>query len=100
MKQKIAVISPMYNEELSISKFLAETDSVLQNSQILDFYEPLIILINDGSTDSTVSIVENYQNLVTPLNLIHFTRNYGHQPAVWAVPVWNPGPWQAGLRDP
>lgn len=52
---KVSVIVPVYNEEKHIKACL---DSIIEN----DLKEIEIIVINDGSTDSTKEILEEYKN--------------------------------------
>lgn len=52
---KVSVIVPTYNEEKHIKACL---DSIIEN----DLKEIEIIVINDGSTDSTKEILEKYKN--------------------------------------
>lgn len=52
---KLSIIIPMYNVEMYIANCL---DSILSSDLPTDSYE--IIIINDGSTDSGPSIVEDY----------------------------------------
>lgn len=59
---KISVIIPIYNDEEFLRKCL---DSVLHQS----LKEIEIICINDGSTDSTSDILEEYQNLWNNLKI-------------------------------
>ncbi len=60
---KCCVLVPTFNNELSLSGVL---DSIL-------LYTENIILIDDGSTDSTLDILKEYPNL----ELIHYHKNKG-----------------------
>lgn len=54
MGEKISVIVPVYNQEAYLEQCI---DSILSQS-----YQDLeLILVNDGSTDGTVQILENYR---------------------------------------
>ena len=53
MSLKFSIIIPLYNKESSVVKTL---DSVLLQS----YKDYEIVLVNDGSTDSSLSVVENY----------------------------------------
>lgn len=75
-KPLISVVITVYNEEDNIQPLLEATYSAL--SQI--DYE--VILIEDGSTDRTVSEVKKYANART--KLIIFNRNYGQTTALAA----------------
>ena len=65
---KVSVIIPVYNAEKYIE---ATINSVLQQSYPKELIE--IIIVNDGSTDGTVKILERYENLS---KIIH-TKNRG-----------------------
>ena len=69
---KISLIIPIYNEE----KYLEEClDSVL-NQTFTDFE---IICINDGSTDSSLKILEKYKSISDKLKVItQENRGLGH----------------------
>ena len=60
---KVSVIIPAYNAE----KYLEETLESIVN-QTLDEYE--IITINDGSTDSTLSILKRYESQYNNFKII------------------------------
>lgn len=65
----------MYNEEMVIETFLEKTIEVL-NKHFTD-YE--LILIDDGSTDHTVSRCTSWIMKNKSVQLISFSRNYGHE---------------------
>ena len=67
-EDKITVIVPIYNAELYISKCI---DSILKQT-----YSHLqIILIDDGSTDSSGKICDRYANLDKRVEVYHTTNN-------------------------
>ena len=72
---KISVIAPMYNEEAAIELYLEKTIEIL--NQNFSNYE--LILIDDGSTDHTVSRCISYIQNNKNIRLISFSRNYGHE---------------------
>jgi len=79
-KQKISVIIPVFNEEGSISELLNRLQTVLKQQQI----SSEIILIDDGSTDGTLPILQEFANKNNEVKLIVFSRNFGNQAAVSA----------------
>lgn len=72
---KLSVIAPMFNEEDIIEGYLEKTTAVLAR-YFLD-YE--LILIDDGSTDHTVSRCLSHIRGNQHIRLISFSRNYGHE---------------------
>lgn len=63
---KISIVVPIYNSE----KYLCNCiDSIL--CQSFDDFE--LILVDDGSTDSSASICDNYEKLDNRVNVIHKT---------------------------
>ena len=79
-KQKISVIIPVFNEEGSISELLNRLQTVLKQQQI----SSEIILVDDGSTDGTLPILQEFANKNNEVKLIVFSRNFGNQAAVSA----------------
>ena len=63
-KDNWCVIVPTYNNEKTLSKVISEILKISSN----------IIVINDGSTDSTSHVLENYTNKIT---LITHSKNQG-----------------------
>ncbi|CAM8619727.1 WcaA Glycosyltransferases involved in cell wall biogenesis [Candidatus Planktophila versatilis] len=79
---KICVIAPAHNEELGISEFIsqvAQTFSQLEHSGWLT----RLVIVEDGSRDGTwakILATKSFMNITQ----IRFSRNFGHQTAVWA----------------
>ena len=76
--KKISIILPCHNEEMNIP-FIVK--SILQNLQ-KSTYE--IILVDDGSTDSTWKIIVNLSAKDKEIKGIKLSRNFGHQAALEA----------------
>ena len=68
---KLSLIIPAYNAEQYIKPCL---DSILQNSKE-SLSKTEIIVINDGSTDNTLKILESYNQYKNIK--IHTTKNQG-----------------------
>ena len=79
--KKISVIVPMYYEEKVAEECYNRLTNVLKN---IKDYEYEIIVINDGSKDKTLEILEKLAQNDEKLKVISFTRNFGHQAAVTA----------------
>ena len=64
MNPKVSIIVPIYNSEKYMSKCI---ESIL--NQTLSEIE--IILVNDGSTDNSRKIIENYAKKDNRIKVIH-----------------------------
>ena len=78
--EKLAVIVPCYNEEEVIVESYNRTKRALDS--IENPFE--IIYVNDGSTDRTRLLLDGIAFSDPCVKVIHFSRNFGHQPAVAA----------------
>ena len=72
---KLSIVAPMFNEEDVIEAYIQKTLGVLEHAN-LD-YE--LILIDDGSTDFTVSRCLPFIKANSKIRLLSFSRNYGHE---------------------
>ena len=79
-RKKLAVIVPCYNEELVIAESYRRTREVLEQLSV----STEIIYINDGSEDRTHAMLDEIAASDPHVKVIHFSRNFGHQPAVAA----------------
>lgn len=78
--KKVAVIVPCFNEEAVIEESYRRTKAVLEKLP-----NPTeIIYINDGSLDRTRYLLDHIAATDPHVKVIHFSRNFGHQPAVTA----------------
>lgn len=75
---KISIVIPLFNEEESISELAQWIDKVLKKNNLS--YE--IIFIDDGSNDSSWSVIKNIKNDNPNVNGIKFRRNYGKSAAL------------------
>ena len=71
--KKIYVVLPAYNEEESLGSLLSKIKLSMEDERI-EKYE--VILVNDGSTDKTREIGENFSKIM-PVTLINHTVNQG-----------------------
>ena len=79
--KKISMVVPMYNEEEVALICYKKISKVLNE---LKDYEKEIIIVNDGSKDATLDIIEELAQKDKNLKIISFSRNFGHQAAVTA----------------
>src|ERR1035438_2280453 len=70
---EISIVIPAYNEESRLPKYL---DSILTYFGHKDIcYE--IIVVDDGSTDSTAAIVERFMKQYSNVKLVRLPNNHG-----------------------
>ena len=72
-----SLISYGYNEELLIGEFFDKAVALLDT--VVDDYE--IIFINDGSTDDTANIAEEYANQNSRIRVFHNEKNLNVGPS-------------------
>ena len=74
MKKKISIVTPTFNEELNIEKLC---DLISEEMKKLNYdYEHIVI--DNSSTDSTVSILRKKALIDKNLKVIINSRNFGH----------------------
>ncbi|MCS7093484.1 MAG: glycosyltransferase family 2 protein [Patescibacteria group bacterium] len=74
----LSLIVPVYNEDRNIEIFLQRALKIIKK------YDYEIIFINDGSTDRSEEIIKSHCQKNERIKLISFTRNFGHQMALFA----------------
>jgi polyisoprenyl-phosphate glycosyltransferase len=79
--QTLTLIVPCFNEEAVITASWARMKKVMDE---LDGFESGIIFINDGSSDRTGTLLTDIAMSDSRVRVLHFSRNFGHQPAVTA----------------
>jgi glycosyltransferase involved in cell wall biosynthesis len=74
----ISLVVPVFNEEDAIPIFYHEVKRHLAT------YDVEIIFVNDGSNDGTRSLLDSLAASNEMIRPIHFTRNFGKEPALFA----------------
>ena len=74
---KLSIIIPVFNEEKTISEILKRVSETK-----ISGVEKQIIVINDGSTDSTASKIHNFLVKHPDIKIINHTKNQGKGAAV------------------
>lgn len=101
MKKLVSVVIPCYNEEAVVDKLLSRLNEALVDNDLIT-YE--LILVDDGSTDSTVDQFLKNSSFTSRYALISLSRNFGHQAAVTAGIDYSKGDAiiviDADLQDP
>ena len=77
---KISIIVSVYNEEQVLHTFYHTLIKVLEEQK----YEYEIIFVNDGSSDSSQDIIDNFISENSNVKSILFSRNFGHEAAMIA----------------
>lgn len=78
--EKLSIVVPCYNEEGNIVELINRLKSVLE--QYTFNYE--VILVDDGSQDTTFNIIEAQSRLDDKIKGYSLSRNFGHQIALFA----------------
>lgn len=80
MNTSISIIAPFLNEEENVLEFCNRCVGTLEKMGIQ--YE--LILVDDGSRDNTLQVIERMSASNSNIRYISFTRNFGHQIALHA----------------
>ena len=75
-----SIVAPVYNEAGNLSRFCDDVRAALDSTG--ETWE--LLLINDGSVDGSLEIMEQLAESDRRFKVINFARNFGHQIAVTA----------------
>jgi dolichol-phosphate mannosyltransferase len=76
---KVSIVIPSYNEEDNINALVDRLVPILSH---YSDYE--ILLVDDGSTDNTLEIIQRLSEQNDKVKYLSFSRNFGHQMALKA----------------
>ncbi len=97
---KISLIVPVFNEEDAIPIFTKKT----RNYDFFKDFEVELLFINDGSSDKTETILNELSESDPLIKVLHFSRNFGKEPALFAGLEYASGdviiPIDVDLQDP
>ncbi len=82
--KKLTIAAPCFNEELGIAQFvdaLRAVGSILEQKGLTVRF----LLIDDGSADCTLAVLNNKSRQDPRLQVLSFSRNFGHQAAIAAA---------------
>ncbi len=79
---RVSVAIPLYNEELGVPELLRRTCAALESAPGGPHE---IVLVDDGSTDRTLALLEAAAASDDRLVVISLSRNFGHQAALTAA---------------
>ena len=80
-KQLISIITPVYNEELSIIPYYEKLVSVLDD--LKETYEFEIIFTDNNSDDNTFTILDELAKKDNRISVYRFSKNFGYQKSIW-----------------
>ncbi len=82
MTKLLSVVVSVYNEELALREFYAETGKILKTLPACWDYE--FLFVNDGSRDQSLSILREFAASDEKVKIVNFSRNFGHEAAMIA----------------
>ena len=82
MTKLLSVVVSVYNEELALREFYAETGKILKTLPADWDYE--FLFVNDGSRDQSLSILREFAASDEKVKIVNFSRNFGHEAAMIA----------------
>lgn len=78
--KKISILVPCYNEEQVLPLFIEAITTLIDNKQ----YHWEVLLVDDGSTDATLSVMDNAHQQDERFQYIELSRNFGKENALLA----------------
>ena len=81
MKKKVTIMIPCYNEEKCLRTLYNRINNCIIS---LDEYDWEILFINDGSTDSTIDILDELVKIDNRVGYVELSRNFGKENAMLA----------------
>ena len=78
----ISIVIPVFNEELTLAQLHDRLKTVFTTH--LSALSAEFIFINDGSSDRSLEMLKTFAESDSRFKFITFSRNFGHQPALFA----------------
>ncbi len=82
MKQQLDIIVPVFNEEQNIRPLCQRVAAVMEG-QLSDL-DWRLILVDDGSSDGSLSLIREMRASYPQVKLVALSRNFGHHQAIAA----------------
>src|SRR4051812_46615 len=80
--KRISVVIPIYNEEGSLEELAQRLVTTCTGA--LSSYTWHVVFVNDGSSDRSRELLDKICTQEKNFTVLHFTRNFGQQPAFFA----------------
>ncbi len=80
-KKKVTILIPCYNEQETLMNLFEALEDLMGNNKKYDWE---VLLINDGSTDNTLSIIKQLRAKDSRFGYISLSRNFGKESAMLA----------------
>lgn len=97
---KLSLVVPVFNEEDAIPLFYEK----VKNYNYFNNFDIEFVFINDGSSDNTENILNMLSQNDSSVVVLHFSRNFGKEPALFAGLEYSTGdiviPIDVDLQDP
>ncbi|MDR1521889.1 MAG: glycosyltransferase family 2 protein [Streptococcaceae bacterium] len=78
--QELSLVVPCFNEEKTLSFFIKEVEKVSEKMEV----EIVYYLVNDGSTDQTLSVLRELAQVNPRIRYLSFSRHFGKEAALLA----------------
>ena len=82
--KKISILIPCYNEQESLPLLYKALYEVMEDARVASRYEFEVMLVNDGSSDSTLAIMRQLHKEDGRISYIDLSRNFGKENAMMA----------------
>ncbi len=82
--KKICVVIPCYNEEAVLPWSMGKLQDMLERLEDETGIEGRLLLVDDGSSDRTWQLIEQFAGEHSNVSGIKLSHNEGHQNALWA----------------
>ena len=82
--KKISILIPCFNEQESLPLLYKALLGVIEDARVSSKYEFEIMLVNDGSADSTLAVMRQLHKEDSRVNYIDLSRNFGKENAMMA----------------
>ena len=82
--KKISILIPCYNEQESLPLLYKALYEVMADARVASKYEFEVMLVNDGSSDSTLAIMRNLHKEDRRISYLDLSRNFGKENAMMA----------------